>query len=156
MKIRLIAVGKTKEEYIRSGFEEYSSRISRYVRFELILIPALKNGASLPEAELKKKEAEAILSKLGGNEFTVLLDEKGKLMDSVSFAKTIEGFMNRGVQEVVFITGGAYGVDEVVRRKSGLVLALSPMTFSHQLVRLIFAEQLYRALSIMKGEKYHH
>ena len=156
MKITLLLTGKTTEKYISEGIELYEKRIKRYLPFEIKEIPALKNNSSMSEEVQKKKEGEAILKEISAPDFVLILDEKGKETDSIKFSGMLQQYMNQSVKHVVFVVGGAYGFsDEVYKRANGKI-SLSKMTFSHQLVRLVFVEQLYRALTIIKGEPYHH
>ncbi len=155
MKITLVQVGKTSFGYIREGIIDYHKRIGHYVNFEEITIPDLKNTKSLGVSEIKKKEGESILKLIDKSVRLILLDENGKQSDSVQFAEFISKNMNSG-RDIVFMIGGAYGFSEEVYSRADEKIALSKMTFSHQMVRLIFAEQLYRAMTIIRGEPYHH
>lgn len=155
MKIKLIVVGKTDVSYVKEGLQEYEKRISKYISFEIVEIADVKQSSSQPVIQ-RKVEAEKILNRLKPEDFLVLLDEHGKEMTSVEFADFLNQKMNASVRSLVFLIGGAYGFDDSIRQKSTFSLALSKMTFPHQLVRLIFIEQLYRALSILKNEPYHH
>ena len=155
MKIILLTVGKTDVPWVREGLQLYASRLQHYVRFDLREIPELKNVAALSEEQIKAKEGALILKEAEGTEM-VLLDEHGSQFRSLEFAKEIQNRMNRGGKDICFVVGGAYGFSpEVYSRASGKI-SLSKMTFSHQMVRAIFAEQLYRAFTIIKGEPYHH
>lgn len=156
MKIKLLLIGKTDESYLKQGIEKYSKRIKHYLSFDFITIPDLKNTRNLSEEQQKQKEGELILNQLNPADFVVLLDEKGKEYSSVDFSKFIEKQMISGLKNLVFIVGGPYGFSKQLYEKSNIKISLSQMTFSHQMVRLIFVEQLYRALSIIKGEPYHH
>jgi 23S rRNA (pseudouridine1915-N3)-methyltransferase len=156
MKIRLLVTGKTDEEYLRTGIQEYTSRIRRYVPFETVEIPVPKHPAGLSLQLQCQKEAELIRKHCSPGDMVVLLDERGQEMRSAEFA----GFLNRqflsGGKSLVFIVGGPFGFDPSLRKAAGATLSLSRMTFSHQMVRLFFIEQLYRALTILRGESYHH
>ena len=155
MKICLLTVGKTDIGWVREGLETYVSRLSHYVPFNVREIPELKNASSLSRAQIKEKEGELILSLLSPSDMVILLDEHGREYSSVDFAKHL-GDLTQGGKNIVFVIGGAYGYsDAVYERKEGMV-SLSRMTFSHQMVRTVFAEQLYRAFTILKGEPYHH
>ncbi len=156
MKISLICIGKTDAGYLRAGISEYSQRISRYLSFEIIDIPELKNVSSYSGSQIKEKEAEILMKKWPAAAFTVLLDEHGKEFRSVEFAGFLQGRMNMGIKHLVFIIGGSYGFSEEVIKKSDYQLSLSKMTFSHQLVRLLFTEQLYRSMTILRNEPYHN
>jgi 23S rRNA (pseudouridine1915-N3)-methyltransferase len=155
MKISLICMSKTSFSFLREGIELYKNRIVRYTKFEIIEIPDKKQGGNEP-VTIVKREGEALLSKISDSDFLVLLDEKGKHISSEEIAGFIEGKMNQSVKHLVFVIGGAFGFSDAVYKRANASLSLSKLTFSHQLVRLIFMEQLYRAFTIMKGEPYHH
>jgi len=156
MKILLLAIGKTDASYIKEGIREYEKRLTRYLPYEMKIIPDIKNSKNLTENLQKQKEGEEILSKLENNDFVVLLDENGKQFTSVDFSKFISQKMLMGLKRLVFVIGGPYGFSDEVYKRGNYLISLSKMTFSHQMVRMIFAEQLYRAMTIMKGEPYHH
>lgn len=156
MNMTLLAVGKTDVSWVKEGLELYVSRLRRYVPFKLEEIPHLKNAAALSEAVIKEKEGEIILSKLRTSDYVILLDEHGREYRSIEFSQKLEALMSRNSRDVVFVIGGAYGFSEAVYSRADEKLSLSKMTFSHQMVRTVFAEQLYRAFTIMKGEPYHH
>ncbi|MCB9189497.1 MAG: 23S rRNA (pseudouridine(1915)-N(3))-methyltransferase RlmH [Flavobacteriales bacterium] len=156
MNIRLIGIGKTIKSYLIEGEAEYEKRLLRYIKFEEIIIPELKNASKLSEKEIKQKEGELIQNKLSSGDFVVLLDENGKMHSSEDFAHWIENKQIYGTSKITFIIGGAYGFSEEIYNRAQYQLSLSKMTFSHQMVRMIFKEQLYRAFSIIKGEPYHH
>ena len=156
MKIKLIVVGKTNATYLIEGEKEYEKRLKHYCKLEEILIPDVKKGGKLSEMDLKKKEGDLILSKLNNSDYLILLDNKGKSFSSIEFAVLIHQKMISSVKTLVFVVGGAFGFSDEVYKRENAKLSLSKMTFSHQMVRLIFKEQLYRAFSIIKGEKYHH
>lgn len=156
MKITLLLVGKTEEEYLQKGIEVYVNRLKHYVNFNMVIIPAIKNSKNCSKEQQKQIESELILKSLNPTDCVVLLSEEGKALRSVEFAQYIEKAMLNSINNVVFIVGGAYGVDERIRKRSNTILSLSNMTFSHQMVRLFFVEQLYRAMSILKNEPYHH
>ncbi len=156
MKITLLTVGKTTDAYLREGIEKYTARLKHYVSFNLVEIPELRNTKSLSEAQQKQKEGELILKNLTRTDYLMLLDEGGKEYSSVAFSGWLNTRMNQGVQHVVFVVGGPYGFDQSVYDRANEKLSLSKMTFSHQMVRLFFTEQLYRAFSILKNEPYHH
>jgi 23S rRNA (pseudouridine1915-N3)-methyltransferase len=156
MQIRLIAVGKTDHVAIQTLLEEYSKRLGFYIKFELEIIPDLKNSKNLSEASQKEKEGELILKKVQTSDELVLLDEQGKQYSSVDFSDYLQKKMNAGLKQLIFVIGGPYGFsDEVYQRANGKI-SLSKMTFSHQMVRVFFVEQLYRAFTILKNEPYHH
>jgi 23S rRNA (pseudouridine1915-N3)-methyltransferase len=156
MKITLIAVGKTEDKYLIEGIEKYLNRLKHYINFNLSIIPDVKNTKNLTEAQQKSKEAEAILKQLNNTDVIVLMDEKGKKYSSVLFANYLNKQMIGSVQNLVFIIGGPYGFDESIYKRANASISLSDMTFSHQMVRLFFVEQLYRAFTILKNEPYHH
>ena len=155
MKITLLTVGKTDVRWVREGLELYVSRLSHYVRFSLKEIPELKNVSAFTKEQIKEKEGDLILSSLAPGDFVVLLDERGRKYRSVEFADFIRERLNRGA-DMVFVVGGAYGFPQKVYSRADSMMSLSDMTFSHQMVRTIFAEQLYRAFTIIRGEPYHH
>ncbi len=158
MKIRFVVVGKTTERYIEQGIEEYKNRVGHYCKLEMVVIPELKNAKSLSEGQIKDMEGRLILGQVGagGGCHLVLLDEGGKQPSSEGMADWLEGLQNRGLRELVFVVGGAYGFSKEVYGRADEKLSLSRMTFSHQMVRMIFLEQLYRAHTILKGQPYHH
>lgn len=156
MKITLIAVGKTEDKYLIEGIEKYLNRLKHYINFAIIIIPELKNTKSLTEAQQKDKEAALISKHISATDVVVLLDEKGKKYSSVAFAQYLNKQMIGSVQHLVFIIGGPYGFDEQIYKRANSSMSLSDMTFSHQMVRLFFVEQLYRAFTILKNEPYHH
>lgn len=156
MKVRLVCMGKTDIPYLREGIADYSVRVKRAISFEFIEIPELKNAGSLNPEQIREKEALVILPKIPDQAFVVLLDEKGKVFRSVEFAAWLQQRFNQGLKDLVFVVGGAYGFHESLRQRASLQISLSAMTFSHQIVRLIFMEQLYRAMSILRNEPYHN
>ncbi len=156
MKILLLSVGKPHEPYISKGVEDFTQRIGRYYPVDWQLIPPVKNAASLPENELKKQEGKQVLQALQPADFLVLLDERGKQLSSVELAGFIEQKAVAGTKRLVFLVGGAFGVDDAVSQQAGFTWSLSKLIFPHMLVRLILAEQVYRACTIIRNEKYHH
>lgn len=156
MKIKLLVVGKTEEEYLREGISVYEARIKRYLPFENIVLSALKNTKNMSVTEQKKREGGMILQAVGASDTVVLLDEAGKLHTSAEFAQLLRQHMNSGIKNLIFVIGGPYGFSEEVYKRANGKLSLSRMTFSHQMVRLFFAEQLYRAMTILNNEPYHH
>ena len=156
MNIKLIVVGKTNAKYLLEGEKEYENRLKHYTKFEEIILPDVKNAGKLSENELKKKEGQLIFGKLQNSDHVILLDDKGKSFSSAEFANFIQQKMNSSLKSLVFVIGGAFGFSDEVFQRANFKLSLSKMTFSHQMVRLIFKEQLYRGFSILKGEKYHH
>jgi 23S rRNA (pseudouridine1915-N3)-methyltransferase len=156
MNIKLIAIGKTDNKNLQALIEEYTKRLSFYIKFELEIIPDIKNVKNLSESQQKEKEGELILSKLTTTDQLILLDENGKSFSSVGFSDYLQKKMNTGIKTLVFVIGGPYGFSEEIYQKSQGKIALSEMTFSHQMVRLFFIEQLYRGFTILKNEPYHH
>ena len=156
MKICLLTVGKTDIGWVREGLETYSPRLSHYVPFSVCEIPELKNTSALTRTQIKEREGELILKAIKPTDRVILLDERGKEYRSVEFAEEIRRLSLAGGKDIVFVIGGAYGFSEAVYARSVGKISLSRMTFSHQMVRTIFAEQLYRAFTIIKGEPYHH
>jgi len=156
MKITLLTVGKTEDAYIKEGIDKFVKRLKHYTKLDIIDLPELKNTKALTQEQQKTREAELILKKLNVTDHVVLLDEKGLEFSSVQFADYLNKKAIGSVQSMVFIIGGPYGFDASVYQRANAQLALSRMTFSHQMVRLFFVEQLYRAYTIIKGEPYHH
>ena len=156
MKILVLAIGKTDEQWVQDALLKYSKRLQYYLPFEFEVITDLKNTKNLSEAQQKEREGALILKKLNPTDKVVLLDEKGKEYRSVEFAKHLQQQMNSGVKRLVFIIGGPYGFSTELYAKAQGKLALSKMTFSHQMIRPYFVEQLYRAITILKNEPYHH
>lgn len=156
MKITIILNGKTEDSYLVNGIALYESRLKHYVSFETVVIPALKNTQALSVEQQKQKEGELILKNVHSSDKLILLDEKGKEYSSVDFAGFIQQQMNSGIKNIVFVVGGPYGFSEQIYKRANTRISLSKMTFSHQMVRLFFVEQLYRAMTILKNEPYHH
>ncbi|MBQ8021903.1 MAG: 23S rRNA (pseudouridine(1915)-N(3))-methyltransferase RlmH [Bacteroidales bacterium] len=156
MKITLLTVGKTDVRWVREGLDLYVSRLRHYVPFALTEIPELKNVSALTQDQIKEREGELILAALRPADEVILLDERGRQYRSVEFARFLEDRMARGGRDLVFVVGGAYGFSQKVYDRAAGRISLSDMTFSHQMVRTIFAEQLYRAFTILRGEPYHH
>ena len=156
MKIELWMIGKTTENYLQTGIEQYQKRLQHYCKFTIESIPNLKNRQKLTTDQIKTKEGAVILSKVQTSDFLILLDERGKVYTSVKFSGYLEQLMSRGYKRVIFLIGGAYGFSDAVYQRANSQLSLSAMTFSHQMVRLFFAEQLYRAFTILNNEPYHH
>jgi 23S rRNA (pseudouridine1915-N3)-methyltransferase len=156
MKIQFWSVGKAHEPYVKDGVEMFTKRISHYYPVEWNIIAMPKNTAMLSEMDLKKKEGETILNFLQKDDYLVLLDERGKQLKSEELAKFIEQRANESVKKMVFLIGGAFGVSDEVMKRANYKWSLSNLVFPHQLVRLILAEQVYRACTIIKSEKYHH
>lgn len=156
MKIKLLVIGKTSATYLEEGIAIYLKRLVHYTDFSLEIIPDVKAGSGMEVSRLKELEAQAFLKKITSRDTVVLLDENGKQFNSEGFAAQIGKWLIAGDKNVVFVIGGAFGFGESVIKIAALKLSLSEMTFSHQMVRLIFVEQLYRAFTILKGEPYHH
>lgn len=155
MKIQFLQIGDTNESFIKNGVDHFEKRIKKYCKFEVITIKNIKNAKNLSHAELKLKEEKLLLEKLAKSDFIYLLDEKGKAYTSLQFSQELEKRMNHS-SIITFVIGGAYGVTDVIKQKANAMLQLSSMTFSHQIIRLLFAEQLYRGFSILNNEPYHH
>lgn len=156
MKIALLTVGKTDVNWVKQGLDIYVSRLKHYIPFSITEIPELKNVSSLSKDQIKTKEGELILKNIRPTDDVILLDEHGKQYSSVEFATLLQNKINYEGKDIVFVIGGAYGFSESVYNRASSKISLSKMTFSHQMVRAIFAEQIYRAFTIMKGEPYHH
>lgn len=156
MNIKLLAIGKTDNKALQSLIDEYTKRLSFYIKFEIEIIPDIKNSKNLSENQQKEKEGELILSKLTPTDQLVLLDENGKKFSSISFSEEMQKKMNSGIKTLVFVIGGPYGFSEQVYKKAQGKISLSLMTFSHQMVRLFIIEQIYRAFTILRNEPYHH
>lgn len=156
MKLKLLLVGKTVESYLKKGISDYQERLKHYASFELVEIPELKQASALTRDQIKLREGELILKQLRDSDDVILLDEHGARFSSVAWAKHLEQKMSHSSRDIVFVIGGSYGFSQAVYDRADSMLSLSDMTFSHQLVRLLFVEQLYRAFTIIKGEPYHH
>ena len=156
VKVKLSVIGKTKSEFLIEGENEYVKRLKHYCKFSELIIPDVKNTGKLSKKKLKEKEGNLILESIKNNDYVVLLDDKGLTLSSIGFAEFLNMKMVSSTKELVFIVGGAFGFSENVYKRANTKLSLSKMTFSHQMVRIIFKEQLYRAFTILKGEKYHH
>ena len=156
MQIKLIAIGKTDNKSLINLIEDYTKRLGHYIRFEFDIIPDIKNVKHLSEKQQKDKEGELILAKTQNSDVLILLDENGKQLDSVGFSNYLQKYMNSGIKTLIFVIGGPYGFSDAVYKRANGKLGLSKMTFSHQMVRLFFIEQLYRGFTILKNEPYHH
>ena len=156
MKIVLLVVGKTDASYFVEAVREYTNRLAHYIPFEMVVIPDLKNVRNLSESQQKEKEGDLILKQIQPSDYMVLLDERGKMFSSLDFASYLERKTHAVPKRLVFVIGGPYGFSEAVYAASSERISLRPMTFSHQMVRLIFVEQLYRAMTILHNEPYHH
>ncbi|MGB0881626.1 MAG: 23S rRNA (pseudouridine(1915)-N(3))-methyltransferase RlmH [Vicingaceae bacterium] len=155
MKIKLVSIGKTDESYVKEGITKYVARLKHYTSFEIIEIPDVKMGKKQNISKQKELEGKEILKHTSKSSFLILLDENGREFNSLNYAQFIQKRMNAGL-DLIFVIGGPFGFSDEVYKASNQKIALSQMTFSHQMVRLFFVEQLYRAFSILKGEKYHH
>ena len=156
MKIQFWSIGKNNEPYIKEGVEDFTRRISKYYPVEWSIIPLPKNAGMMSEMDLKKKEGEIVLDWLNKGDFLVVLDERGKQLTSEDLAAFIQKRSNESYKNIVFLIGGAFGIDEGVLKRANFKWSLSTLVFPHQLVRLIIAEQIYRACTILRNEKYHH
>ena len=156
MKIKLVVIGKTDDKYIIEGIKKYLERLKHYITFEYTELPDIKNSKNLSREQQKKQEGELLLKTINSGDYIIVLDEKGKMFTSREFASYMEKRMISGVKRVVFFVGGPYGFSDEVYSKASYRISLSKMTFSHQLVRLIFFEQIYRAMTIIRNEPYHH
>ena len=155
MKIVLITIGDNEDKYLTTGFELYAKRLQHYASFDMITIPSQKNKSNSKEAAMQA-EIKEIQKKLAPSDLVLLLDEKGKEFSSVEFAKQVQKYLNMPGKKMVFIIGGPYGFAPAIRERAQQTLSLSKMTFNHQMAKLFFLEQLYRAMTILKGEPYHH
>ena len=156
MNIKLIAVGKTDNPALQQLISTYEKRLSYYINFDLQLLPDIKNNKSLSEEQQKVKEGELILSYVEPSHHLILLDERGKEYTSIAFADELQKKMNTGIKQLTFVIGGPYGFSQAVYQRANSKLSLSKLTFSHQMIRLFFVEQLYRAFTILRNEPYHH
>jgi len=156
MKLQFWSIGKNNEPYVKLGVEDFTKRIANYFKVEWSIIPLPKSAGMMSELDLKKKEGEMILQWLHKDDYLVLLDERGKQMSSEGLADFIQARANAGKKKLVFLIGGAFGVDDIVFERANFKWSLSQLVFPHQLVRLILAEQVYRACTIIRNEKYHH
>lgn len=156
VKIEMWYIGKTSFAFVREGTAEFGKRINRYNGFQEVCIPDVKSGKNHPPAQIKKAEADKLLSLLKSDDFLILLDEKGKTYRSMAFSKQLNQWLLSSKKRIIFLIGGAWGFDQRIYYRANAKLSLSDMTFSHQLIRLIFVEQLYRAFSILNNEKYHN
>jgi len=156
MKISFWSVGKNNEPYVKEGVEDFTRRIARYFKVDWNIIPVPKNAGMMSEQDLKKKEGETILNWLDKTDYLITLDERGKQFSSEGLAAFIQARANESTKQLIFLIGGAYGIDEAVLKRADYKWSLSQLVFPHQLVRLILAEQVYRACTILRNEKYHH
>lgn len=156
MKIQFWSIGKSHEAYVKEGIADFTKRITKYFPVDWLIIPPPKNAASLSDKELKKAEATIIFSLMQKDDYLILLDERGKELSSPELANFIQQRANESNKRIIFLIGGAFGVDEMIMQKANYSWSLSRLVFPHMLVRLILAEQIYRACSILRNEKYHH
>ncbi|WP_310555429.1 23S rRNA (pseudouridine(1915)-N(3))-methyltransferase RlmH [Flavobacterium sp.] len=156
MNIKLIAIGKTDDKSLQTLIDDYTKRLSFYIKFDLEIIPDIKNAKNLSESQQKEKEGELILSKIAATDQLILLDENGKTFSSIAFADELQKKMNSGIKTLVFVIGGPYGFSDTIYKTATGKISLSQMTFSHQMVRLFVIEQLYRGFTILRNEPYHH
>lgn len=156
MEIELLTVGKTSIRFVEEGIEEYTRRLKHYIPFSIKALPDIRNASKLSETKQKEAEGEKILASLTNSDYVVLLDEHGKEYTSVEFSSFIEKQMIAGRRKVVFVVGGPYGFSQEVYNRADSLLSLSKMTFNHEMVRLFFVEQIYRGMTILRGEPYHH
>ena len=156
MKISLWSIGKANESYVKEGIAEFTKRLSKYYPVEWNIIPVPKNAGMLSEMDLRKREGEMVLQWLRPDDYLVALDERGRSWSSEELAQFLQQRSNESVKNLVFLIGGAFGLDHAVLQRAKHQWSLSALTFPHQLVRLILAEQLYRACTILRNEKYHH
>lgn len=156
MKIKLLVIGKTDDKNLLSLIQIYEQRLKHYIKFEIDIIPDIKNAKNLSEKQQKEKEGDLILNKIATTDNLILLDEKGYQFRSVEFSRFLQKKMNSGIKQLVLVIGGPYGFSEKVYQKASGKISLSKMTFSHQMIRLFVVEQIYRAFTILKNEPYHH
>ena len=156
MKLKLLAIGKTDSSALAELIMEYEKRLKRFVPLDLEIIPDIKKSGKMPEAEQKRKEAEAILGRVKPGDKIVLLDERGRQFNSLEFANYLQQQMNSGIKQLVFIIAGPYGADEQLKQRAKESWSLSRLTFSHQMIRLFAIEQIYRAITILNNQPYHH
>lgn len=156
MEITLIVIGKTNAKYLIEGLDEYTRRLKHYITYNINILPDIKNTKNLTEEQQKETEGKLILNALKQGDFLVLLDERGKEFSSMQFSDYLQRKMNSGLRRLVFVVGGPYGFSKDVYNKADEKLSLSKMTFSHEMIRLFFTEQIYRAMTIIRGEPYHH
>ena len=156
MNIKLLAIGKTDNKALQTLIDDYTKRLSFYIKFELEIIPDIKNVKNLSEIQQKEKEGDLILSKISQTDQLILLDENGTTFSSIGFSDYLQKKMNTGIKTLVFVIGGPYGFSKEIYKKAKGKISLSEMTFSHQMVRLFVIEQIYRGFTILKNEPYHH
>ncbi len=156
MKVSLYLIGKTDEGFVKTAVDLFEKRLKHYLPFSIITLPDIKNAGKISQLELKTKEGELLLKQFNNADLVILLDDKGKQFTSVEFAAYFQQQMNSGVKNLCFVIGGAFGFSDAVYARANSKLSLSKMTFTHQMIRILFVEQCYRAMTILKGESYHH
>jgi len=156
MRVKLLVIGKTDDNELSKLIQKFNKRIDRYVNFSIETIPDVKKSKKLSKEQQKEKEGELIISKISSTDRLFLFDENGELFNSIEFSNFFQKQMNSGVKQIIFVVGGAYGFSQKIYKKANSKISLSKMTFSHQMVRLIAVEQIYRAFTILKNEPYHH
>lgn len=156
MEIELLTVGKTHIGFVEEGISEYSGRLKHYIPYSIKSLPDIRNSAKMDTARQKEAEGLKILECISPADYIILLDERGKQYTSVEFSVMLEKLMNIGRRKVIFVVGGPFGFSQAVYNRADALLSLSKMTFNHEMVRLFFTEQIYRAMTILRGEKYHH
>lgn len=156
MQVTLLCIGKTGKKFLEEGEQEYLKRLRHYISFQLQIIPDIKQAKNLSQSQIKQREGELILEKIGATDTLILLDEKGKEYNSLDFSNYLQDQFNRGGKHLYFVVGGPYGFSDAIYQRSNGKISLSQMTFSHQMIRLFFIEQVYRAMTILKNEPYHH
>lgn len=156
MTIELLTIGKTKTRYVSEGIEEYLKRLKHYIPYDIVCLPDVKNAGKMPKEEQKEAEGQLLLKRLSPSDYVVLLDERGRQFTSPGFADSLQAMMASGRKKLVMIIGGPYGFSKPVYDRANELLSLSKMTFNHEMVRLFITEQIYRAMTILRGEPYHH
>lgn len=156
MEITLIVIGKTNAKYLIEGIDGYIKRLKHYITYSIHVLPDIKNAKNLSSSQQKEAEGKVMLDSLKSGDYVILLDEKGKEYSSVQFSEYLQRKMNSGLRRLVFIIGGPYGFSQDVYNRADEKISLSKMTFSHEMIRLFFTEQVYRAMTIIRGEPYHH
>ena len=156
MQVTLLCIGKTGKKFLEEGEQEYLKRLRHYISFQLQIIPDIKQAKNLSQSQIKQREGELILEKVSTADTLILLDEKGKEFSSMDFSGYLQDQFNRGGKHIYFVVGGPYGFSDDVYQRANGKISLSRMTFSHQMIRLFFIEQVYRAMTILKNEPYHH
>jgi len=156
MNITLLMIGTTSDSFVKEGYAVFMNRLKHYIKVKEVIIPDLKDRKHLNPEQIKEKEAVLLQEKLTNSNYTVLLDERGSMLSSMEFSGFLQKTMNAGTREMFFVIGGAYGVADSIKQRADMTLSVSKMTFTHQFIRLLFAEQLYRAFTILKNEPYHN